>query len=662
MTIPRERSRDIDGLRAIAVLSVMIFHMNPHWLPGGFVGVDVFFVISAYLITRIIYDQLSEQSFSLIAFYSRRIKRIFPMSAIVLITTALIASQTNTFLLASSKYIPLLTYNMHVVGYFTADAQKNYFLHYWSLVIEEQFYLIWPAAIMGCALVARWTGCISLRTAILCLSLTVAIAGVVYGELQLRDPLTVSQAYFLSIPRFGELALGAVVAMIQEDFRFSERVNRTIGAVGLAGIAISVWILQEGLYPGLRSLAPAISTALLLFALQRDGARSLASQMLSAPPLPAIGRMSYSLYLWHWPVLSIARFIEGKNDLTSSVLLACSVMIAALSSVSYRFVERPCIQSTVPPTRVFGAFFATSASLLAFVVAFAGIAEYGVSPLIGGEFANVTVDGQNAHLTEGWIAPCWDKRLQSSDKASVDAACGFGAPSGPRILLVGDSHAAALGRFINIVAKHENFSVTSVQIGACQVSEWRLAARAPAFVVTRERAENCGQMLDYIKRNHQAYDAIFVANAFNLFSGNYDIFTGTEAAPPEFDVSTLRTIAGATPLVFFYDGPVIDRSIQYSPILNWLGLSIGATPIKGGETGNSVVKAFAEQLPNSRWVDFSTEYSVFKADHFLHDGRPIYVDTSHLNGRGAEVLAKMFFAQNGCLSCEFRKEHNASAD
>jgi hypothetical protein len=332
--------------------------------------------------------------------------------------------------------------------------------------------------------------------------------------------------------------------------------------------------------------------------------------------------------------------------------------VFALSAISYHYVELPFIRAEVkrPPTVYFAALGANAVALV-LVVMFAGISEFNVPPVVGGEYANVTgSDGQNAHLTEGWAAPCWDNHLAERSKETVNQRCAIGDRSKqPRILMVGDSHAAALGRFIDEMGKREHFSIASYAVGACQISEWQLAKRAPAFVQTEERIRDCKNMLDYISDNHQHYDAIFVVNAFNLFSGTYNIFTNRNEEPPAFNRARLSEIAKVTPLFFFYDGPVLDRSMQYSYLLDKLGLSVGASVVHGGDSGNSVIQMLSSQIPNSTWLDLSDSYTSFYASKFLVNNRPVYVDTSHLSGYGGISLFNHFVANpDNCLLCRMK--------
>ena len=642
-------------MRAIAILAVLIFHVAPAALPGGFAGVDVFFVISSYLITGILFGKLSNNTFSLSGFYLNRIKRILPMALLVFVIAVLVASQLNAFLLSSAKYIPLMTYNSHVASYFAYDEQKNFFLHYWSLAIEEQYYLFWPGIVWGLFVLGAKLR-VSPRRTIFAFSALVALAGIIYGEYMVRDPVAVNQAYFFSFPRFAELAIGACVALSEARIRKAIGSTPLLWIGGIAGLLYSFIFLDQHAYPGLRSLVPCLSTALILVACRsHEGQASRIAQLLGVGPLQYTGKISYSLYLWHWLILALTRFLTGSNDLSMGFIAVFVPGVIALSALSYHYVELPFIRKEVTRRPSFySTALAVNAAALALVVTFAGVEELNVAPLVGREYANVTgSDGQNAHLTDGWLAPCWDNHLADRSMKAVNARCAIGDISKPpRILMVGDSHGAALGRFIDEIGKREHFSVAAYTVGACQISEWGLAKRAPAFVQTAQRIEDCKNMLDYVSENHEHYDAVFVVNAFNLFSGTHNIFTDSRDQPPAFARDRLRAIGQATPLVFFHDAPVIDRSLQYSRLLDELGLSVGASAARGGDSGNAVIKALSAQIPNSAWVDLSDSYARFAATKFLVNNRPVYVDTSHLSGHGGSALFKDFVAKpDNCILC-----------
>ncbi|MFS2006986.1 acyltransferase family protein [Duganella sp. CT11-25] len=642
------RRGDIDGLRGIAVLSVMLFHFNPAWLPGGFAGVDVFFVISAYLITRILDAEMTAGQFSWTHFYRRRIKRIFPAFILVFGVTALLASQLNSMLLDNGKYALVSLYNQHTSDYFTQDTQKNFFLHFWSLSIEEQFYFIWPP-LLACAFALKRRLPPGRLAPLLLPALTVAIAApcFVLGQHWVDTPGVGDGAYFFSLPRFGELAIGALAAVLPRR-QLPPRLANALTGAGAAGLALCFVYLRGDRYPGLAALAPCVCSAMLLYCHQA----TWAARALGLPWLKATGLVSYSLYLWHWPVLSASRFILGDNDLPPAWMMADLAVIVALTALTYRYVERPLLRTSAGFRPLLAGYAALSAGAMASVLMLTGVAELGIPPVLGAQYTNATVNGQNQHLTEGWVAPCWETVSRGMSRDAVDRACAIGASAGPAVLMVGDSHGAALGGFIDTLAKREGFSVTSYEVGACQIAEWGLAARAPGIVRTAERDEQCRRLLDYIERHHERYQAIFVVNAFNLFYGDYNLFSKTAEAPARLRDQALRRIAGATPVYFFYDSPVIDRSMQHAPLLAWLGVQVGANAVAQGNRGNALMEQMVRGMPGAHWIDLSRAYRELTRERFVYQGRPVYVDTNHLNGHGARALADIFIRQGGCALCQ----------
>ena len=647
------RRADIDGLRALAILSVMAFHFNAAWLPGGFAGVDVFFVISAYLITRIIASGIDAGTFTFTDFYARRIKRIFPAAILVFLFSVMAASQLNSLLLPSAKFVLLSLFNRFTSDYFTQDTQQNFFLHYWSLSIEEQFYFIWPALLVmlswACGL---WLAPGQRSRVRMGVCLIIALMCFALGEYWARDVGHQAGVYFFSIPRFGEMALGAFIALAPAPQVKARELLEGLPLLGALLLSGSFLWLAEQPYPGLHALAPCVGTLLLIrYGRNRDGEPSMVARVLAWRPMVGIGLISYSLYLWHWPVLAIARFIEGDNQLSIRVMACLLVLIVTLSVMTYLGVERPFIRSRRGHKAVFTGFAGLTTASFALIVSMTGLEELKLPPVLGERYANLTVDGQNIHMTEGWVAPCWEVEHLDLGKAAVDERCHIGARSSRQVLLVGDSHGAALGGFIDRLAKAEGFSVTAYEVGGCQVAEWGMAKRVPAIVLTDERRAKCAAMLDFIERNHSRYQAIFVVNAFNLFAGAYDVLAKVDGVPVTLDEERIRKLAATTPMYFFHDAPVLDRSMQHSALLSRLGLRLGASTVVHGAQGNPLVKAMVARVANTHWVDLSTAYQVLQDSHFLHDGLPAYADTNHLSGRGALALAGIFQAQGGCLLC-----------
>jgi peptidoglycan/LPS O-acetylase OafA/YrhL len=321
--------RDIDGLRALAVLAVILFHTYPKILPGGFVGVDIFFVISGYLITGIISGGLEKKQFSLFGFYARRIRRIFPALVLVLIVCIplgwylLAFDELKSFfkgVFASSLFSANLML-WSETNYFDVAAHAKPLLHLWSLGIEEQFYLVWPAALM----ITPRRFLIKMICAVLFVSFALNIAFVK------DDPTTV---FYLPFTRVWELAAGAIALNID---RPEGRAADILAFAGLSLIEISLFAFTDRTpFPGVAALLPTIGTVLLLLC-EKGWINTV---ILANPVGVRVGLISYPLYLWHWPVLVFAADYKlgALTDAEKGLAIGTAFVLAWLT---YKVVERP---------------------------------------------------------------------------------------------------------------------------------------------------------------------------------------------------------------------------------------------------------------------------------------------------------------------------------
>ncbi|MDD3838555.1 MAG: acyltransferase family protein [Phenylobacterium sp.] len=314
---------DIDGLRALAVMLVVLNHAGLAWLPGGFVGVDVFCVISGFLITGLIAVQREEGRFSFASFYLRRAQRLLPalyaMMLVVLVAgwwlmipsdySALAESVLAAVGLAANVYFWLTS-----GGYFSPDAASLPLLHVWSLSLEEQFYLVWPAALM---LLIRVKSARA-RLAVILIAAAASFALAQYGVAQGS-----TAPYFLLPQRAGEFLAGAILFFLSQGWRGQGRGAAAAGA-GLAGLALvlaSAALLDaRSSFPGLTALAPCLGAALLIAA--GGLAPNPVTHVLASLPVVAVGRISYSVYLWHWPLVSFLRYarVEFTPVVTAGVV------------------------------------------------------------------------------------------------------------------------------------------------------------------------------------------------------------------------------------------------------------------------------------------------------------------------------------------------------
>ena len=344
--------RDIEGLRAIAVVAVLLYHFGVPGLDGGFVGVDVFFVISGYLITSLLIDERETKGrISIKAFYARRARRLLPISATVIVVTAIagavlmpatrlsdLAGEVTSAALFAANFL----FAQRGTNYLTASLAPSPLRHYWSLAVEEQFYFIWPALIGVVTIGARN---VRRRTA-------QAMGAIVVGSFGLSVLLTSaspSWSYFGLHTRAWELGLGALLAAVAPNTdRIPDRYRAALGWVGIAGIAVAVVTFGEvTVFPGWAAALPVLATGAILVAGNRTPRSP--SFFMRHEPFVYLGTRSYSLYLWHWPVLVIA---EARLDRTlhfSEKVLALA-LVFALAEMGYRFIEDP-IRSYRPLAR-----------------------------------------------------------------------------------------------------------------------------------------------------------------------------------------------------------------------------------------------------------------------------------------------------------------------
>ncbi|WP_272840646.1 acyltransferase family protein [Rhodoplanes sp. TEM] len=427
---------DIDGLRAVAILPVVCFHAFPAAMPGGFVGVDVFFVISGYLISGIILSQLDRGTFGLADYYARRVRRIFPALGVVLSTSYVTGwwllypdefKQLCKHIAAGAAFVANFALRREV-GYFDGAAETKPMLHLWSLGVEEQFYIVWPL-LLWAAVKAR----ANLRTVILA-ALAVSLAWNLWA-VGADDP----RSFFSPLVRVWELATGALLAQAGAGAAGPGAPRRSLGrdALSVVGAALLVGAVllidREMPFPGWRAAVPVAGTALLIAA----GPGALVNRTVLANPLMVgIGLISYPLYLWHWPLLSFAHVavLDAAEPLVRGLAVAAAF---GLAWATWRFVERPLRFGRLRRVAVPG--------LAAALVAIGGVAWAtnkadglpGRVPAETGGLASWRYDTAPAYRS----GTCFLEEL----RASAFGDCVDPPAAGPRLVFLwGDSHAAHL--------------------------------------------------------------------------------------------------------------------------------------------------------------------------------------------------------------------------
>jgi peptidoglycan/LPS O-acetylase OafA/YrhL len=624
---------DIDGLRAVAVLAVVANHANSTLVPGGFAGVDIFFVISGYLISSLISKEIEHGTFTLRGFYARRMKRILPAFALVcLVTSAASLYLLNvndlvfftTSLAACWVFASNIFFSLLSAEYFDARLELFPLLHTWSLGVEEQFYFVFPLLL---ALAWRYQ---KPRLIWLTLLLTVVFAGL--SQIKASEP----RSYFLLQYRAHELLLGLLALLARRDFPIRKGVAAEIVcAVGLFLTAASFFLLNEHSgFPGLKSLWPSVGAASVIYS--ADQAR-WCRRLLTNRPLVFVGLISYSLYLWHWPIFSSLRY-RGVS-LTATVVICAAVLMLALSYLSWRFVEIPVranrrltfgLAATylyALPALVFGAFAAYS------------YASGGIPARVAPEIRQLMSSySRQVDLARNCSTRTVDDATVSLPR--LDQKCAFGdlAQAKPRLLLFGDSHANHFRPFVDVLAKAAHIRAVYHVMGGCRPT--RLPPVGTG--VPGAQADACTQ--------HNA-ELLDLAGQFKyVVLGGYWSLEDNTAFEEELDAVMERIVrAGAIPVVF-RDTPKFDRDLSQCVLRK----ARGWIP---PETNCNIPYAavLAEQASDSDAIDRvrqkHAQVIVIDLKEMLCNAKEcvselgnlaVYMDVQHLNTQAAQALAATY--------------------
>jgi peptidoglycan/LPS O-acetylase OafA/YrhL len=432
---------DIDGLRAVAVAAVVLGHAFPSLAPGGFIGVDVFFVISGFLISSVILRSRDRGRFSALAFYQGRVRRIFPSLILVLLACLVFGWYSLWFeefrqlckhTFSASAFVSNVAL-WREAGYFDTASEQKPLLHLWSLGVEEQFYLLWPLVLVLTFSRRMWCGA----------TLSVAIAGSFLWNV-LWTFTSPTSAFYLLQCRLWELAAGGLLAVVslQAQLPGGPRLRQWGAAAGLALLGIATWLLSPAAFPGWWALLPTVGTLLLIAA----GPEAAVNRVLSLRPVVFVGLISYPLYLWHWPMLAFARIIAGGTP-ALGVRVVMIVASPLLAWLTYRMIEMPIRRSRHP------------AIVLALVAVMGVTGLFGLAVYRGdlGRAGKAPLPYEDDFVTFGaFVAgfrPCTgpetSERCVQAGDGRVDAA------------IVGDSHADQLFPGIAQLDARRNWSLMS---------------------------------------------------------------------------------------------------------------------------------------------------------------------------------------------------------
>ena len=607
---------DIDGLRAVAVLSVVAYHIMPWVVPGGYIGVDVFFVISGYLITNILWGQLKKNTFSFADFYAKRIRRLFPaLFAMILACSVFeyffgVPQEIYEFGISaiSSVFYVSNHYFLSKDSYFAEGLENNPLLHTWSLSVEEQFYIIFPALLV--LLFRKGKG---RETVIIGVILG---ASLLFSEILLH--VNSAASFYVVLSRLWQFLFGALLAFIPMKNAVSKSFSELIGWFGLAMLGYS-FFYYSGLtpFPGINALIPTIATLFLLYAGQHEGL--WITRVLSLSIARFFGKISYSLYLWHWPLIVFYKleFSPNPSALERYILIVACVLLAY---VSWRFVEQPFRHVSIEKKKSWIYASAGVSSLILVLISVYFIQTEGIRARYSDEQLSyieyLSYDADPVFRTDRCFLT---KEAGSATLFDKDECINVSAEK-PNVLIMGDSHAAQYHYALQLI--FPNYSVSQINASGCRP------------LINYEGEARCTDLMrvafeEYIKAYD--FDAVILAGRWEL--------KDLSALEP-----TIETVSPNTEKVIVL-GPIIEYSQALPRLLAQTNGSIAE--IEDAQRYKEIerVDRRMERILDDTHVDY---YSVLhamcpekKCIISTQEGVPMQFDSSHLTREGAIELVKL---------------------
>jgi peptidoglycan/LPS O-acetylase OafA/YrhL len=639
--------QDIEGLRGIAILSVVFYHFDERLIPGGLTGVDIFFVISGFLITAILLREYGRtEGIDLAAFWARRARRILPAATLVLVVTSfaaiylvspLLLRQTGRDILASAIFGLNWRAAFRAVDYSAPGADASPVLHYWSLGVEEQFYLIWPILLLIVFVMAKRLRFDEIRSAAV---VTAVLAIVSFGLCVQLTQANQPMAFFGTASRAWQLLTGAGLAFVlARGLAPRSRIGTVLASIGMAAMFASFFIIdpQSG-FPGWIAALPVAGAAAVIYAGSGTGPAGLIARGLTASPLRFIGRVSYVWYLWHWPVLFFGRSVwPNGGHLADAMLLAFSLALAVLT---HYFFENP-LRYLPLLTRSRALSLLAGAAL----VSLSALAAVPVSDKAR-QLKLVLSSGREIPLAEILAdrSPAYRTDCHLSQTETVHQPCIFGTPGvRPTIVLLGDSHAAHLFNPVELAARQNGVSFLMRSKSACPAIEatvWNDKYRRPY--------EECDiWRQDVLKTIRDLRPEVVILSSATFF----EIVQGRDRLPvslhPDLYKSALRSLITA---ILDHAGRVIV--VQDTPELPMEPLecvyrhprdeSKCAWPLPEVSSGERFLPEIDDLRPRAEILDLNPEICRNGNCSAFRGNMAVFYDTSHLTASFSEQLAPLF--------------------
>lgn len=614
---------DIDGLRALSVLTILVFHLNQTWIPGGFASVSLFFVISGFLITSIITNQLMGDRYSFKDFYTRRIKRILPLFFVVLFTvfifTAVIVKPWDDYgaFWKTVRYAMQFRANQAFleVDYFGPAVDQMPLLHLWTLALEEQFYFFWPITLFLLYKVFKKTQ--NPKFWLFWSTVVLIIASTSYSlyvsDIQNGNP------YFLLRARAGEILVGCALAL--SPYSVPVKFRTPLGIFGIVLILLSyIFFTPEIAYPGYYGLIPSLGAAFFIL----DSNISHYKKIFTNKVIVTIGLWSFSIYLWHWPILALFRYVYMDSELPVTWMVTAYTLTLILSYFTYNYVENPL--------RKIKLNFKKSL-LFIYIIPFCTM--FLLNEVVKSDFYKDQFSLTKQRELTRWFndeeAPCYGKITNNCTIGDLE--------SDKKFLLLGDSHAAHLATALDVIGQKEHWKVDIIAAPGCVV-----------FLSYDEQGDNfgpadCRIVNQYFKENWDQYDGIMLSQLYAAEYQKYSPDNHKQSVSSYYDElgKTLAEITESKPVYLFSDTPNFLNDPMKIEWFNDLGLDriIDLQPLKFNAHSTAVnekVIAVVDQYDNAYYVD-TLQYV---PEDYRIDGKIIYRDVNHFSPYGSRKIGERF--------------------
>lgn len=666
---PRTKLRlDIQALRAVAVAGVVLYHLWPHRLHGGFVGVDVFFVISGFLITKHLVSRPPRSFTDIANFWARRIKRLLPASLLVLTVTAVATyflgaasawQNTGKQIVSSALYVQNWVLASDSVDYLASENAPTAVQHFWSLSVEEQFYFVWPAVIGLLVTLGIRTRFRRFHVLLVGIGGITLLSLAVSIWLSIHDP---ASAYFVTPTRIWELAAGGLVAILfTKSAPNTGAVSAALSWTGCIGI-VSSFILISGdmAFPGYVALLPVVSTCLVIAA--HSESRLSPYRLMRLRPAQFIGNTSYSIYLWHWPLLVILPVVFGRLRWWHKLELIAAVLV--LSALSMKWVEdrfkRSTFFSTSPRTVITGLVLMAIAASSGIGLQHAAYTQERASqsalerafsddsPCLGArsitsnstdkeacpEPSKLLLDPATAKTDkpDAYADDCWARAPFTNERP----ICHYG-DGDTRIALVGNSHAGHWLPALQELAEHNDWRIDTFLVDTCNPTD------ALIDLKTEEEAEGCHAYGEWAKKKTEdgGYDAIITSNRQVSPIQGFDLDDTVPAAADGYKSFLKDWNASGTPVVVLRDTPFPSRAgVNVPDCIAKDGVDSCSGTTADWHSTDPMAKA-------ARDLDLKTQTVIDPTDQLCPDGKcasaiggvVVYFDGSHMTATYSKTLA-----------------------